>query len=81
MCAVSALSGRFGIGARPVWVECMMLPLGMRTWIGCFAGCRFFNGVLRMKKWPVVPESGIALIVDGVQTVLLVLEVVELKHV
>ena len=65
MCAWIAYRGNSGIGACAACFDMITCPSGIFRIKGLFASCRLSNEVLITKKLPVVPESGIVLIVCG----------------
>jgi hypothetical protein len=67
MWAWVAAAGREGMfqAREPVWVEVMTLPSGISTSMGLVVGRRFRHGLVRVRKWPVVPVSAIAVNEEG----------------
>jgi hypothetical protein len=67
MWARVAASGKEGMfqGREAVWVDVIVLPSGISTSMGVVVGRRFRQGLLRVRKWPVVPVSAIAVRVGG----------------
>lgn len=57
MCTRRALAGSVGSRSSASCVDCMMLPLGFRIWMGFRVGRKLHVGMTVVKKWPVAPVS------------------------
>ena len=65
MCTWRAAGGRCGISNSAVWVEYMIVPLGLWMAIGWVAGCLLTTGSVVVPKWAVLPVSAMMDVMGG----------------
>ena len=61
MCAMRAAWGSCGIGSSAVWVDVIVVPLGLRIVIGFIAICLLLTGKSTVRKLSVLPVSAMAM--------------------